>query len=469
MNTHKAPLQHLPSYLLTVLTASLVLGEAAAAEGSPSTALPSTPSTPTIACSPLPSDASIVLVVLPVNANPEAAPPAPAIAATIRAAAAPAQDADSAPEAGHEGALRIVSDDVSRHALTVESQESQRIRAVDDARVMLAHAEERFRQLDDEVALGILAKATSRLASAHDQAGAIELLAETHLLAGAIYLARDRVDAARKRLQRALDLAPDIAPARDRYTSRLLAELEGLRAAEAQRPVGRVLVTLRNDDLAAEIFLDGRAVGTTPATLEAVGVGRHLLRITAPGRRSHVASIDVGQDADAQVSVHLPVDEELSAIMALGADWRAHRPIDETLRLIARRANANRTLLAIPMLSAALAPDGRAETALELVLSGGASPVYIDRCDPASVREALRTLMRCERTSPVPRAAPALLDLGNPLAQASAVPSEPSLWAQPWFWAGAAITTVVVSSAVVMARTQKGPPEALRVTLVPRP
>ncbi|MBK8011942.1 MAG: PEGA domain-containing protein [Deltaproteobacteria bacterium] len=411
----------------------------------------------------------MVLIVLPVDARPSAPPPDPAIAETIRRAADQTVDADSAQEGGAIIEARILPDEISRRALTIESQESQRVRAIDDARLMLAHAEERFRQLDDEVALGILARATSRLASAHDQPGAIPLLADTHLLAGAIYLARDRVDAARKRLQRALDLAPGIAPARDRYTSRLLAELEGLRAAEAQRPVGRVLVALRNQDIAAQVFLDGRAVGTTPATLEAVGVGRHLIRITAPGHRSHVASIDVSPDADGQVSVQLPVDEELSAIMALGADWRAGRPIDDTLRLIARRADASRTLLAVPMLSAALRSSGRPETAIELVISGGAAPAYVPRLDQALVGAALQALMSCETTLPIPRSAPALLTLGDPLAQATAIPEAPRLWEEPWFWAGAAITTVVVSSAIVMARTQRGPPEALRLTLVPRP
>src|SRR5688572_8741537 len=100
------------------------------------------------------------------------------------------------------GLITFVSAEASQRAIQAEGGQAERQESLVKARVLLQRAEEQFRELDDEEALDLIAKATGSLASIHQEAGAVELMARSHLLAAAIYLARDRIPAAKNRLQR---------------------------------------------------------------------------------------------------------------------------------------------------------------------------------------------------------------------------------------------------------------------------
>jgi hypothetical protein len=107
---------------------------------------------------------------------------------------------EDALRAAAKGRLTFVSKESAARAIEAEGGQSERQATLVTARVLVQRADERFRELDDEEALELIAKATGSLASVHQEEGAIELLARAHLLAAAIYLARDRAPAAKNRM-----------------------------------------------------------------------------------------------------------------------------------------------------------------------------------------------------------------------------------------------------------------------------
>ncbi|MEQ8980758.1 MAG: hypothetical protein RL846_22640, partial [Deltaproteobacteria bacterium] len=163
---------------------------------------------------------------------------APTVLVTVAADSGLAAAVPAVERAARSTTNAWVDPATTRAILVREGGHEGRAAALLDARSLVARAEERFRELETEEALQIIAEATSKLAAIHAQPGAVEVLAHAHFLAGAIYVARDRVDAARRRLLRALDLNPSIAPPRHRYNPRVLAELEAARAG--LREVGRL-------------------------------------------------------------------------------------------------------------------------------------------------------------------------------------------------------------------------------------
>jgi hypothetical protein len=129
------------------------------------------------------------------------------------------------------------------------------------ARAQLAQAEARFKELDDEGALARLTEVSTRLVPVHQAEGATALLAEAHLQAAAIYLARGQLEAVQVRLQRALDLVPDLVAPRHRFDPRLQAELAAAREAQALRATGRLEITAPPEGPGGQVFLDGHPVG----------------------------------------------------------------------------------------------------------------------------------------------------------------------------------------------------------------
>ncbi|MCK6552091.1 PEGA domain-containing protein, partial [Myxococcota bacterium] len=289
--------------------------------------------------------------------------------------------------------LALLGTEATTRALSIEGGADERERAVVEARVVLARAEDRFRELDDEEALGLIAKVTTKLGSVHQEPDAIAMLTRAHLLAGAIFLARGRIDAARQRLQRALDLDPALSPPRDRFAPEVLAELAAVRASAALRPVGRLEV--RTSTPGADVFVDGHAIGATPLVIDAVPAGNHLLRISAPGRTSHVETIAIAPEAPRIVAVELADDPELGAIAGLRAALARDEDPKSVLALVARRAGADEAMLASFALSPELSATGTATigVALELSSRGRAWSPSLDR---AALGRALDAARRCD-------------------------------------------------------------------------
>ncbi len=414
----------------------------------------STASASPSACRPMTAHETVLLVVMGVD--PELKPWVSRVDEALRKAA--------------PGALNLLPKSATERALRMEGGHERRSRTLLEARVLIDQAEERFRELDDELALELIAKATARLASVHQEPGATEVLATAHLLAGAIYLARDRVDAARQRLRRALDFNPKLAPPRHRFSRRVAVEVAAIQGLESARPVGRLEVRLHPNPGKSTVYLDGHRLGQTPLWLHSVGVGRHLLRVSKEGYQSDIRTIQVEPEEPTRLSVRLVPDAELVRIRALPRLVRAEHDLEPVLELLAKRADANRVLLAGVRLGTHRSVAGTVLPAVSLFLSGGGSQ-YVARAEADDLGRGLGQAMACHTSGEKP---PDMLPsmLGAWSAQSNhpePVPKSPPFWSQPWFWAVTAVATIGLSAALVTARTSGGPPSAVNLRIVPRP
>jgi hypothetical protein len=405
------------------------------------------------ACPTLKKDTKVLLVVVPIDPALERHR-APMDRAVRKAVA---------------NELRLMPSAASARALNAEGGQEAREKVVLDARVQMQRAEDRFRELDDEVALSIIANVTSKLAAAQQETEAIELSSKAHLLAGAIYLARDRVDAARQRLRRALDLEPNLQPASDRFSPRLVAEVAAVRAAENLRPVGRLLVKSGTPGVQGEVFLDGRSIGTTPVTLDAVGAGRRLLRVSAPGRLSYATTVEIAPAKDVELAAPLDPDQEIGNIRALALAIRSGGELGSALKLLERRGDADKVLLAELGLASTLSPTGTPTVAITFHLAGFGR-THTESPSPTALRQTLNRLLRCEVDAPRSVGlAPSMLGEGSWATTLEPIPEARGFWEQPWFWAVCGVATLGLTGALVATRAAQGPPEAVDVTLSTRP
>ncbi len=361
--------------------------------------------------------------------------------------------------------LNLLPQETSIMAMTVEGGRALREQTVLSARAIITRAEERFRELEDELALQLIARATTQLASVHQEPGAIELLARAHLIAGAIYLARNRLVAARQRLRRALDLQPNLAPARHRFAPQVLSEIAALKSRAGVRSVGRLEIRAPQSP-GAMVYLDGHPKGPAPAVLDPVGVGRHLLRVSASGFKSHIASVRVQALNTKKLVVQLSPDEELQKLQSLPNWLRLERPTAPILGLLAKRVDADRTLL----MTLTLSGRGTGTATVGAVLQmQGAGQAYAPSLQPSRLRAALQQTLQCQQNAPPALAPPLIGTAPLRLDQPSPVPPSTPWWEQSWFWGAAAIVFISASAAFVVGRTSGGPPEALEITLSPRP
>ena len=357
--------------------------------------------------------------------------------------------------------------ETSARALGDERGTARRRRILDRNRLRMRRASVSFRELEDEAALDLVSDVTTELVGIHQEPGAVELLAEAHLLAGAIFLARGRVEAARTRLQRALDLQPNLDPPRDRYSPRLLAELANARQTAALRPRGELRVRARPLTERTRIYIDGRPWRDWPErVLLPLGEGRHLVRVSAPGYLSHLGSIEIRGFEVTELDVRLAPDPVVSRLSELNARLRAGDAVDELLAALSRRADADRTVAAWVGVSDDAHPDGRSPLGATIVVEGGGRAIARS-LEPREVHAALGRSLRCWRSAPE-LMAPALALPAS--GRVSTNRHAKRAWfRQPWVWAAIGAVTVGVTAGVVAARANSGPPDTVEIELVPRP
>lgn len=367
-----------------------------------------------------------------------------------------------------DGRLKLRASDRTRALLMEEGGRQDRENRIVEAKSLVQRAEERFRELDDEQALSLLVRAIARVTPAHQHPEAIELLAQAHLVAGAIFLARSRVDAARQRLQRALDFKPDISPPRHRFSPEVLAELAAVRDTQPIRPTGRLEVRTR-PEVPAKVFIDGRFESMSPAILQNVGAGPHTVRVSADGFRSHIVSVSIEPGGGSTLVAPLFRDPERQEIDRLAGHLRTDTSPDDILKLIAERAHAEHVLLAEPELATELTSLGTATIAVNLMMPGVGRTRSPDLAE-AHIKDAFHRLLACEQMLKI-SSGPAVAILGAPLLRNTVrpIPEPTPWWQRSWFWAVCAIATVGLAGVGVATRMGRGPPEAVRVVLVPRP
>lgn len=365
--------------------------------------------------------------------------------------------------------VKLVALDDTLRALSAEGGVQAREARVLEARVRLEQAEARFKELDDVAALTAVAEITTRLVSVHQDPEAIRLLARAHLLAAAIYLARDAREAVQARLYRALDLQPNLQVPRDRFDPRLIAELAAAEQSRGLRPTGRLEVRVSKPWLGTMVYVDGQPQGPAPLRLDALPAGPHLLRVSADGAHSELASLRIIAGETVHREVHLRVDPERQAMDRLAQGLRAEDQAPKArLSQLARRAQADHAIVAELLLAPQLSATGSATVAVRLWSSTGGTGWAPD-ASLASLSAAISGALGCEPTPWPARLAPPLLGLDAPLAGAVPVPAPQAWWQAPWVWAVTAGVVLGAAGALVAARASSGPPESLSITLVPRP
>lgn len=409
-------------------------------------------STAAARCEPVPPSAQVLAVV---TAGMPELSPLTVLARAVIAGSAP---------------FELASEARTREALTAERGLGARQSKVREARALLERAELAFSELEDRDALTLVAEATPLLVAAQAESEAVELLARAHLLAGAIFAARDRLDAASRRLQRALDIDPDIAPDAN---LRLLGALEVVRARSGQRARGWLEVELTGTATSAEVFLDGRRIGRAPGRFEDLPEGRHLIRISAPGYESYAGTIAIDQGIGTVLRTHLARDPVLARFRDLGERLAAGADVQEAQERLTRRAKVDRTLVAALAPSVVRDPAGELEAGLILDLER-AGRARVEDLSPASVRSALVALARCREDRPP--AEPTMPAPAIPGARAAVRPSPPKgpeppppLFKSPWFWLAAATLTLGLAGGLAAAHGASAPPDSLSITLIPRP
>ncbi|MEM7677973.1 MAG: PEGA domain-containing protein, partial [Myxococcota bacterium] len=345
-------------------------------------------------------------------------------------------------------------------ALTAEGGAADRAKTVIQARLRLNEAMERFRELEDAAALNALSDAIVRLSAVSQNPDAIDLLAEAHLLAGAVFLARNRIDAATTRLRRALALKPDIKAPSTRYAPRVRAELAALRgdpgtpamlAIDVEASVNTDATPMK-PSAAAAVFVDGRYRGAAPVVLSDVPAGRHLIRVSAPGRRSFHTTVRLADDDRIRrVVAPLPVDPEVQQIAEvtrwLGSDEARKHILD----LLARRSEAQAVLLAELRLAPNRSLTATATRSVVLRLSANDRPPQTAALTATALREKIEALLRCDPPTLPEAVAPALAAWPTPAASVKAMTEPPGWWTKPWVWAAFALVAVGSAAAVAAA------------------
>ncbi len=363
--------------------------------------------------------------------------------------------------------VNLLPQSATQEGLLAEGGAGQREQGLLDARVQFEFADARFKELDDRAALEAVTMLSARLAGIHQTKGATELLARAHRLAAAIYLARGETDAVQSRLHRALDLDPKIDAPGHQFDPRLTAGLAAARQNRSQRATGRLEVESIDGWDKPSVYIDGHLVGSAPLVLDTVPVGRHLLRISAQGARSALSSLRIEPGETLVLSPSLRTDPERLQMLGLSAQLK-HGGAQPTVALLARRAGADHALVAELVLSPRLGPAGQAQVGVRLWSSTGGTGWAPDpRAESLAI--ALSSALTCRAARWPPRTGPALLGPLSAHARASEVQEPKAWWRAPWVWALTAGLVLGGASAIVGARASSGPPEALTVTLVPRP
>ena len=302
------------------------------------------------------------------------------------------------------GRLSLVGLPTTRRVLEAEGGQEARTQTILQAQLRMKRAFEQFRSLDDRGALSLAAEVTAQLSAVSQSPGAVELLAEAHLLAGAIFLARGRIDAAQARLRRALQLAPNLSAPPDRYAPRVRTELAALR--DDPGPLGILVVETAEAYAAAEIFVDGRSRGPAPQRLTDIAMGRHLVRVSAPGRLSFHTTVRIERNRPAKVRARLPPDPEAGQLARIPSALRRDETRDEMLDMLTRRSLAEAVIIAEIRLDALRSHTATGTLAVSLHMR--ARPPQTTRVDRNNVRRGLDALLQCEPSRPMSAAAPAV-------------------------------------------------------------
>lgn len=196
--------------------------------------------------------------------------------------------------------------------------------AVAEARAMVASGEELLKRGQYKAALLKLEGAASQLAGVLAWAKKEEL-AQAQYLRGAAHAALGEDKAALEELTALAVWRPDFTPDPTIGGGRAIALWEKAQAKARRLPGGAVDVS--SEPRGAMAYADGRFVGFTPTTIEALAIGTHFITVRARGYQKAVVAVRISDKKPVPANVTLTpsprtdqLDQDIAAIRGgLGA------------------------------------------------------------------------------------------------------------------------------------------------------
>lgn len=353
------------------------------------------------------------------------------------------------------GALE--TDPVARAAALTPRVARARMDALARIEGLLLDARVQAATLREADALTSLAAAERAAEGAADVPGIAAWMAEVQLQLGAVAAQAGSLELSEAAFRRAATLEPgrQLLPAE--AAPDVVARCARIHAELAAWPAGAFEVRAFSDmgmaAALARVFLDDVELGLAPVRARAV-IGRHVLRVEAPGHEAYGAFIDVLPGQRPALSVQLTSLPELELARAL------------------QQVVQSGMLTRVPAVLNAAARTGRSDLDAVAVLETADSGerALIVRCDRAGCRAPIRAL----REQPIARGSGVLDD--EQLIAARAWLSGPSsrptndqntpLWKRWYLWGGTALAVAAGALAVGFA-AQPAPEHRLRVEVDP--
>ena len=300
-----------------------------------------------------------------------------------------------------------------------------RLHVLGEIEALLMSARRSAARLEERRALGELARAEA-LAEQHLAVpGMAAWYAEIELAIATTASQAGLTSLARAALRRAASVDPARTVQAAEAPPELVEQSREVARAMATGPHGRFEV--RADAPGAEVFLDDRPLGALPRTAEAA-VGRHVLRVEAPGHRAYAQVIDVLEGERAPVVVSLAPSEA---------------------RIAARRAEAAASAGDLDALAGVLAAASSLEPPSVRVVwigSGELNRALSVRCGARGCGSPSR--LEGDRARPTDEAMPAALAWLDVSPSIVAAPDEP--WWEQWYvWAGAGAVVAAAIAAII--------------------
>ena len=292
-------------------------------------------------------------------------------------------------------------------------------------------------------------------------------LAEAYLLQALTYCLANEIDVCRRGFAWVLGFRETIRYPRDFPPAYLEMFEETQMALLTDGPRGSL--TVETDPPGAEVFIDGRSAGPSPAAVESVLQGGHYITVKSPGYLEHVERVLVRRNRETRASIelrpsssYLLVQQNKPRIRAeLGRQQggRAIRGIDGYLPV-------NQVVVGVVEAVAEAPPAGGDTSAADPVPESWAVALYLYDLRTNFLlahREARVDAGTDQLTATAKRLAEELYDgvslEGRVSAPASSNPegAEEEVWEQWWFWT--AIGAAVVSGTVTAIVLAPGDPE----------
>jgi hypothetical protein len=352
-----------------------------------------------------------------------------------------------APHVGEQ----LVDDPSSWAARAVAGVEAERLRPLAHIEELLARARSEAATLAEDRALGTLAEAAREAEQLGDVQGAAQWNAEIQLSIGVTAAQAGMSALATEAFRRAATLDPQRALLSAEAPPRVVELYANVARQVAVSAPGEFEVQVSAPE--ARVYLDDVARGLAPVRVRAP-IGRHLLRVEAPGHRPYGTFIDVLEGVRPPLRVR-----------------PAHGPALEAVAVLERAARAGEYSAVVAAL-VALERAGVTVPVLVLESSERTGRALLVRCEPAGCRAPVR-ISRGALPAAIAAAPLNVTQLANGRRwlvheQAWTAPQVPAPWWQRWYVWGGLAAAAGIAAAVVAWSVSQPPERRLRIVLEPQ-